>query len=59
MPTLRTYSNSKEAEIVRLYKAGFTVLEIANTLRISPQGVYYHLRKLELPNPGTKEQARQ
>lgn len=50
MSTLRS-NESKEAEVKRLYEAGWSVIRIANALNISPQGVYWHLERLELPPP--------
>jgi IS30 family transposase len=49
MATLRT--ESKADEVKRLYEAGWTVIRIANALNMSPQGVYWHLKRMGLPSP--------
>lgn len=44
-------------EVKRLYEAGLTVRQIARTLDMSTQGVYWHLDRLELPSPSQKKEA--
>lgn len=38
-----------------LIEKGLTVLEIAHLLRISPQAVYKHLKRYDLPLPSQRE----
>lgn len=60
MPTLRsepTTRQSKADEVKRLHQAGWTAIRIANALNISPQGVYWHLRNLGLPNPSQRDKS--
>lgn len=47
---------SKADEVKRLYEAGLTVRQIAKTLDLSTQGVYWHLERLELPPPSKTEE---
>ena len=46
---------SKADEVKRLYEEGLTVIRIANTLQISPQGVYWHLERMGLPVPSQRK----
>jgi len=46
---------SKADEVKRLYEAGLSVVRIANTLQISPQGVYWHLERMGLPVPSQRK----
>jgi DNA-binding CsgD family transcriptional regulator len=55
MSTLQSAKGSKAEEVKRLYEAGWTAIRIANALNISPQGVYWHLRNLDLPNPSERD----
>lgn len=57
MSTLRQDERprGKAEDVKRLWEAGWTAVKIANALDMSPQGVYYHLRKLELPNPTERD----
>lgn len=57
MSTLRSEvpTQSKAEEVKRLHAAGWSAIRIANALNMSPQGVYWHLRKLGLPNPSERD----
>lgn len=46
---------SKAAEVKRLYEAGLSVRQIARTLDLSTQGVYWHLERMELPPPSRSD----
>ena len=37
------------AEVLKLWTAGLTVRKIAKVLDLSTQGIYWHLKKLDLP----------
>ena len=43
--------------VADLLAKGFTVLEIAHHLRISPQAVYKHIKRYDLPLPTEREKA--
>lgn len=46
---------SKATEVKRLYEAGLSVRQIARTLDLSTQGVYWHLERMELPPPSRSD----
>lgn len=50
-------NESKAEEVKRLYEAGLSVRQIARTLDLSTQGVYWHLDKLGLRSPSKAEKS--
>lgn len=48
-------TESKADQVKRLYEAELTVRQIARTLDLSTQGVYWHLQRLGLPTPSEKK----
>ena len=52
-PTIRANRKSQSDDVRKLYESGLTVRQIAKVLDLSTQGVYWHLKRLELPTPGS------
>lgn len=55
MSTLQSDTRTNASEIQKLHEAGWPVVRIANALHMSPQGVYYHLKKLGLKTKKQQE----
>jgi len=47
-------SESKQARVLELIADGWSVLEVAFSLRISPQAVYQHLAAAGVPAPSKR-----
>lgn len=48
-------AESKAPQVKKLIEAGLSVLEVAHSLRISPQAVYKHLATLGIDPPSKRE----
>lgn len=50
-PMAKNDTTPTREKVRELIEMGFTVLEIAHHLRISPQAVYKHINRYGLPKP--------